>query len=63
VYSIKKTPVNFQHLNLEGVMNELWIEEVEKRRQERDANLGWEELWKGTPCFVNGSNLAKHATE
>ena len=63
VYNIKKTPVNFQHLNLEDVMNEQWIEEVERRRLERNANIGWEEHWKGTPCFVKGSNLAKHATE
>ena len=63
VYSIKKTPVKFQRFDFSSLMKELWVEAVEQRRIEHNAAPGWEEHWKGTPCFVTGTKLAKYATE
>lgn len=63
VYSIKKTPVTFQRLKLDSLMKELWVKEVETRRQEQSGTRGWEDRWKGTPCFVTGSEIARHAAE
>ena len=63
VYNIKKTPILFQPLKLDSLLEELWVDEIERRRIARDAEPGWEEKWKGTPCFVTGTYLTKHATK
>lgn len=61
VYSIKKTPVKFQDLNIAGLLESLRFEEMENRRRENTAYDGWEIKWKGTPCFVTGKEVSEHA--
>jgi hypothetical protein len=57
VYNLKMMPRNIVPLDIKSIIDSVYLEELEKRRREGNAEEGWEEKWKGTPIFKRGNEL------
>lgn len=57
VYNLKRMPRNIVPLNIKGIIDSAYYEELERRRKYGNIEDGWEKKWIGTPIFKIGKEL------
>lgn len=61
VYSIRKTPVKFQELDIAKLIESQRTAAMKIRRPNNSSIEDWEIKWKGTPCFMTGKEASDYA--